>query len=128
VAAPAIVGQEVGGDAKEIAPTVLLALAGKAGAQEAQVGLLGQVVGKRAVARDPRQVGPQRPRGALVERAEGGGVEPDALGGAGECRGGLPEGDRRGRRRTQISLRASTRPPSRPPAPLSSSPQDRDRK
>ena len=66
-----MVVHQVGGDAKQVAAPVIVALEGDVRAQEPVIGFLQQVVGEAIVARHPRQIHAHRPRRQLVERPEG---------------------------------------------------------
>ena len=69
--APAPVPHEVGGDPEEIGATVGFALPVAARPQEPVEAFLQQIVGDVRVAGHPRQIAPERPCRAVVERAEG---------------------------------------------------------
>src|SRR5688500_18769076 len=67
--APSI-DDEIARHAVKKAPPLLLLVGRRSGAQQAQEGLLHDVIGVRGVAGHTIHVGPQRPRMARVERGE----------------------------------------------------------
>jgi hypothetical protein len=65
-----VVAQEIAGDAEEISARLYLSVAGRRGAEEADVALLHEIVGEGGIAGDSGEIGPQRTGGTLVEECK----------------------------------------------------------